>query len=144
MSLKFLPLRNATIGGCEKTCFISSELYKVSKCLRRIVWIFGRASVYGSDQNDYQKRKRDLKWNVKKRGYSSNLIDKQFQRVDELEHEDLLKHNQPKQSDRVPLVSTYTDALPNIHTILRKHLDTLYNSEEMKQVFSQPFEHLLQ
>jgi hypothetical protein len=76
--------------------------------------------------------------NLKKRGYSSNLIDKQFQKVDKLEREDLLKHNQPKQSDRVPLVSTYTDALPNIHTILRKHLDTLYNSEEMKQVFSQP------
>ena len=91
-----------------------------------------------SDQNDYQKRKRDLKGNVKKRGYSSNLIDKQFQRVDELEREDFLKYNQPKQSDRVSLVLTYTDALPNIHTILRKHLDTLYNSEEMKQVFSQP------
>ena len=78
------------------------------------------------------------KGNLKKHGYSSNLIDKQFQKVDKLEREDLLKHNQPKQSDRVPLVSTYTDALPNIHTILRKHLDTLYNSEEMKQVFSQP------
>ena len=61
------------------------------------------------------------KGNLKKRGYSSNLIDKQFQKVDKLEREDLLKYNQPKQSDRVPLVLTYTDALPNIHTILRKH-----------------------
>ena len=68
------------------------------------------------------------KGNLKKRGYSSNLIDKQFQKVDKLEREDLLKYNQPKQSDRAPLVLTYTDALPNIHTILRKHLDTLYNS----------------
>ena len=78
------------------------------------------------------------KGNLKKRGYSSNLIDKQFQKVDKLEREDLLKYNEPKQSDRVPLVLTYTDTLPNIHTILLKHLDTLYNSEEMKQVFSQP------
>jgi hypothetical protein len=61
-----------------------------------------------------------------------------YQKVDKLEREDLLKYNQPKQSDRVPLVLTYTDTLPNIHTILLKHLDTLYNSEEMKQVFPQP------
>jgi hypothetical protein len=53
------------------------------------------------------------------------FIDKQFQKVDKLEREDLLKYNQQKQSDRVPLVLTYTDALPNIHTSLRKHLDTL-------------------
>ena len=31
-----------------------------------------------SDQNDYQKRKRDLKGNVKKRGYSSNLMTNNF------------------------------------------------------------------
>ena len=59
-------------------------------------------------------------------------------KVDKLEREDLLNYNQSKQSDRVPLVLTCTDALPNIYTILRKHLDTLYNSEEMKQVFPEP------
>jgi hypothetical protein len=43
--------------------------------------------------------------------FDITLIDKQFQKVDKLEREDLLKYNQQKQSDRVPLVLTYTDGL---------------------------------
>ena len=42
----FCPYEMQRSVAAEKTCFISSTLYKVSKCLRRIVWIFGRASVY--------------------------------------------------------------------------------------------------
>jgi hypothetical protein len=43
----------------------------------------------------------------------------------------------PKQNNRVPLVITYSKALPNIHEILKKNIKILYNSEKMKRIFDE-------
>lgn len=40
--------------------------------------------------------------------------------------------------DRVPLVLTFSNLLPNVHGIVRKHLPVLYTSERMNKVFSEP------
>jgi hypothetical protein len=42
----FCPYEMQPLVAAEKPASFFSELYKVSKCLRRMVWIFGRASVY--------------------------------------------------------------------------------------------------
>ena len=46
--------------------------------------------------------------------------------------------NTRKQNNRVPLVITYSKALPNIHDILRKNMKILNQSYKMKKVFNQP------
>jgi hypothetical protein len=38
----------------------------------------------------------------------------------------------------VPLVITYSKALPNIHEILKKNMKILYDSEKMKRIFDEP------
>ena len=38
--------------------------------------------------------------------------------------------------DRVPIVLTYIKQLPNIHSIVRRHMDTLYTSTRMRIVFT--------
>ena len=43
----------------------------------------------------------------------------------------LLQYNTKKQNNRVSLVITYSKALPNIHEILKKNMNVLYNSEKM-------------
>jgi hypothetical protein len=45
--------------------------------------------------------------------------------MDNLEREKLLQYNTRKQNNRVPLVITYSKALPNIHDILRKNMKIL-------------------
>ena len=52
-----------------------------------------------------------------------------------LKRENLLQYNTNKQNNRVLLVLTYSKALPDIHTIQRKNMKTLYKSERMKNVF---------
>ena len=46
--------------------------------------------------------------------------------------------NKKNQSDRVPLVLTYSKLLPDVRTILRKHQATLHKSERMREVFDKP------
>ena len=41
-------------------------------------------------------------------------------------------------SDRVPLVLTYNDLLPNIHEIVNKRMDILHHCDNMKKVFPDP------
>jgi hypothetical protein len=59
--------------------------------------------------------------------------------VDNLDRENLLQYNTKKLNNRVPLVITYSKALPNIHGILKKNKKILYNSEKkMKRNFDEP------
>ena len=37
--------------------------------------------------------------------------------------------------DRVPIVLPYTKQLPHVHSIVRQHMDTLYSSMRMSEVF---------
>jgi hypothetical protein len=58
--------------------------------------------------------------------------------VDNLDREHLPQYNTKKENNRVPLVITYSKALPNIHEILKKNIKMLYNSEKMKRIFDEP------
>ena len=83
---------------------------------------------------DDNNRREDIKDQLIKRGYSKGTKN-QLKKVDMLKRENLLQYNTKKQNNRVPLVLTYSKALPDIHTILRKNMKTLYKSERMKNVF---------
>jgi hypothetical protein len=52
-------------------------------------------------------------------------VEKQLKKVDNLDRENLLQYNTKKQNNRVPLVITYSKALPNIHEILQKKYENL-------------------
>jgi Na+/phosphate symporter len=55
------------------------------------------------------------------------MVKKQLKKVDNLDRENLLQYNTKKLNNRVPLVITYSKALPNIHEILNKNMKILYN-----------------
>ena len=65
------------------------------------------------------------------------MVEKQLKKVDNLDRENLLQYNTKKQINRVPLVITYSKALPNIHEILKKNMKILYNSEKMKRIIDE-------
>lgn len=90
-----------------------------------------------SSDKDYKTRRNEIKTHLQNRGYRSSLIEEQLQKVDELNREDL-QYKDRKENDRVPLVFTYSKALPNIHAILRKHLKILHQSNRLKKIFSDP------
>ena len=148
-SIEFLDLSISLNNGFFKTNLYSKETDKHQylhitsnhprKVKESIPYGLGiRLKRICSEETDYENRKTDLKGHLLKRGYNSKLIDNQLEKVDKLNREDLLQYNQPKNSDRVPLVLTYTDALPNIHSILYRHMNTLHHSDEMKEIFPKP------
>jgi len=90
-------------------------------------------------EEDYQKNKAILKRQLRKRGYNGSFIANQFSKVDSLNRENLLEYKDlKKEVDRVPLVTTYSRGLPDIHKILRKHQNVLEESEELRDVFPKP------
>ena len=90
-------------------------------------------------QEDYQVQRRELKVQLRKRGYSGKDIEKQLQKVDMLKREDLLNiKNKEKKEERVPLVLTFSRHLTDIHKIVRKHLPVLHRSDRMAKAFQKP------
>ena len=95
-----------------------------------------RAKRICSEAKDYELRREEITEHLQKRGYSRNTVENQLSKVDSLDRTSLLKYNTRKQNtDRVPLVVTYSYGLPNIHNILSKNLKILHQSERMKEVF---------
>ena len=69
---------------------------------------------------DYNVRRTEIKTQLRKRGYTNDMVEKQLKKVDNLDRENLLQYNTKKQNNRVLLVITYLKALPNIHEIPNK------------------------
>lgn len=85
-------------------------------------------------EDDYRRHRGELKHHLRKRGYCGKFIESPLQRVDNLNREKLLEK---KKIERVPLVLTHMKQLPNVHGIVRQHLDTLYSSNRMKEVLQE-------
>ena len=97
-----------------------------------------RAKRICSEDEDYSVRRTEIKTQLRKRGYTNDMVEKQLKKVDNLDRKNLLQYNTKKQNNHVPLVITYSKALPNIHEILKKNMKILYNSEKMKRIFDEP------
>ncbi|KAK3089634.1 hypothetical protein FSP39_005226 [Pinctada imbricata] len=92
-----------------------------------------------SRETDYRKRRKELKTQLRKRGYSGKFIERELEKVDKLERSNLLNYNSKhKGKDRVPLVITYSKNLPDIQRITRNHLSLLHKSPKMEKIFSDP------
>ncbi|XP_071153747.1 uncharacterized protein [Mytilus edulis] len=91
-----------------------------------------------STEEDYKTRREEIKTHLRKRGYNNSFTEVQLKKVDNLNREDLLQYKQKKENNRVPLVITFSKALPNVHSILRKNLKILHQSERLKKIFPDP------
>lgn len=91
-----------------------------------------------STEENYKIRREEIKTHLKKRGYNNSSTEVQLKKVDILNRDDLLEYKPKKENDRVPLVIIFSKALPNIHSILRKNLKILHQSNRLKKIFSDP------
>jgi hypothetical protein len=91
-------------------------------------------------EEDYERNRKELKMQLRKRGYSGRVIEEQLAKVDLLKREDLLQYKSKKaeKTERVPLVLTYSNLLPDIRDIAKKHMKILHKSERMQQIFAEP------
>jgi hypothetical protein len=60
-------------------------------------------------------------------------------KVDSKKRSDLLQYNANKENtERIPLVLTFSRALPNVGQLVQKHLPVLHTSDRMKEIFPNP------
>ncbi len=86
-----------------------------------------------SDEKDYRKHRRELKYQLRGRGYSMRFVESQLRRVDNLKRDDLLEYrhrNNKNGNNRVPLVLTYAKQLPEVREIVQKRMSSYIGRKE--------------
>ena len=93
-----------------------------------------------SKDDDYQREKKRLTQQLRKRGYPGKLIKGQLAKVDTKRREDLLVYRETvkRKNDRVPFVITYSSSLPDVRGIVQHRMTILHRSEKMKTIFPEP------
>ena len=61
----------------------------------------------------------------------------QISRAKSIPRNDTLKENSPeiKKPDRVPIITTYNPAFPNIHKVLNQKQPILHSTERLHEIF---------
>ena len=99
--------------------------------------------IHPNSSQEFDKRLGELKEWLRGRGYEDSLIGDKIDKVRKLDREALLedainKWSRMDREEMVPLVLTYHPAFNLLWKIVRKHYSILENSEEHRNVFSQP------
>ena len=90
-------------------------------------------------ESDYLQHRQKLKLQLRRRCYNGKLIETQLRKVDMLDRDELLGvKRQEKNAKRVPLVVIFSNLLPDMHGVLRKHMGVLYRSGKMREVSKEP------
>ncbi|KAH3706084.1 hypothetical protein DPMN_065464 [Dreissena polymorpha] len=75
----------------------------------------------------YRKHRQAVKAQLVNRGYDGAFLETELIKVDNKKREDLQREKtNSERNTRIPLVITFTRALPNIGRIIRRHLHTLH------------------
>jgi predicted GNAT family acetyltransferase len=64
-----------------------------------------------SEDEDYSVRRTEIKTQLRKRGYTNDMVEKQLKKVDNLDRKNLLQYNTKKQNNRVLLVIIYSKSM---------------------------------
>ena len=90
-----------------------------------------------SSANTCNRRLKELRGHLRKRGYKKRTIDRAFEATSNMERGELLHYREKKKNSRVPFVATYHPDAPYIEGIIAKHWSLIEDSEELKRVFTQ-------
>ncbi|KAH3821923.1 hypothetical protein DPMN_123691 [Dreissena polymorpha] len=105
----------------DKQLYIRKDSCKPPSSKRSFAYGLGlRTRRICEQEEDYKKHRNDLKLQLRRRGNSGKFVEGQLQKVDALSRTDVLGKN--TQNDRVPLVVTFSSLLPNVHSIVHKHI----------------------
>ena len=97
-----------------------------------------RAKRICSNDADYVKNKNLIAKHMVKRGYRMSHVHQSMKKADSMNRKDLLQYKTRKKNDRVPLVVTFSENLPNVQNILHRRMDILERSSRMKDVYTAP------
>ncbi|XP_060589365.1 uncharacterized protein LOC132744627 [Ruditapes philippinarum] len=82
-----------------------------------------RAKRICTNESTYKQHRDNIKTQLQKRGYEDRHIETELKKVDSKKRSDLLQYNEDKENtERIPVVLTFSRALPNVGQIVRKHL----------------------
>ena len=98
-----------------------------------------RARRICSTEKEYKINRKKIVDNLGKRGYKKKQTSRILRKVDGMDRKQLLQYNDQKHEDqdRVPLVITYGNNLPDIQGIMHNRLKVMHRSAKMKEVFKE-------
>ena len=108
-------------------------------CMRKWNRLGSRIRRICKKEKDYVRHRQELKLQLRRRGYSGNLIVAQLQKVDKLYRNELCEvKRKDKHAKSVQLVMTFSNLLRDMHSVVRKHMNVLYRSVKNKEAYKEP------
>ena len=85
---------------------------------------------------DYHNHSRKFIEKFVNKGCKKDVVIQQIQKVDQLDQKQLLHQQKRHDKQCIPLLVTYSQALPNLKDILAKHWHILHANQSCKKTFS--------
>ena len=90
------------------------------------------------DKNDRERNYKELQKSFIDRGYEKEFIEKEIKKAGDIPRNNLLENKERKQSNRLPLITTYNRTLPNLKHIVKNNWDILTIDRELRETFKEP------
>ena len=90
-----------------------------------------------SEETFLAERTVEYKGYLVNQGYPSKLVDDQFSKASTISRNDLLRQRGKQSKKLFPFVLTFNPNLPNVSSIIRKHLLILQSNPKLKELFPQ-------
>lgn len=97
-----------------------------------------RVSLLNSSEDQRDSDFQDLKQHLVNRGHPEEKVSSQIGKAKAVCREEIIKEKPKKKNNRVPFVTSYNPALPNLSSVIRKHYHVLQGSERLKDIFNEP------
>ena len=91
-----------------------------------------------SSVDDSESQLKNLDEQFVKRHYNKEMITTQIEKAKGVPRSDLLQYRPRKSTNRVSFVTTYCPLLKSVNATFCKHLRTLHQYPELKQIFKEP------
>ncbi|XP_033729648.1 uncharacterized protein LOC117318802 [Pecten maximus] len=91
-----------------------------------------------SDDDDFRRRCVELRSHLLNRGYGAALIDREIDRVKELDRASTLEYKDRPKTGRVPCVVTFHPGMPALSKIFQKHWHIVLSSSKLEGIFPEP------
>ena len=91
-----------------------------------------------SDDNELERHNQALIKQFLARGYPNDLITSQIAKARHTPREQTLTLTRKKESNRIPLITTFQEGLPPLARILRNRWDILTLKDDFKDIFLEP------
>lgn len=124
------------VKDTDRVTYLSPSSCHPGHITRNIPYSLGyRLKRICSNKEDFDKRKLELSLNLRSRGYTEDILQEAFKRLEKVTREEALKKVIRNKEQKLVFAVTFDPRLPSISKILKKHYEIGVENPEFQETF---------